>query len=95
MQFESLKRGEGECGKQSIKETITNNFSILKKTSSTNPECLMNPKHLNTKKKLHRENHTEFLQHKTGKNLTKSLMFPMSEKVITLKEVKKKNEARG
>lgn len=55
----------------------------------------MNPKQVNTKKKLHKENHTEFLQHKTGKNHRKNLMFPMSEKAITFKGVKKINETRG
>lgn len=67
MQFESLKRGEGECGKHSIKEIITIKLSILKKNFKHKSRMSYKPKagkYKKKKKKLHKENHTEFLQHK-------------------------------
>lgn len=39
-----------------------------KETARTNPGCLMYPNNKNKQtKRLHKENHTEFLQHKANK----------------------------
>lgn len=52
MQFESLKRGEGECGKHSIKEIITNKLSILKKNFKHKSRMSYEPKAGKYKKKI-------------------------------------------
>lgn len=57
MWFESLKRREGECDKQSIKEIITNNFSILKKNCKHKFRMSYEPKAGKYKRKKERKPH--------------------------------------
>lgn len=79
MQFESLGGVEGEYGKYHIAEIITKIFQCYRKASRTNPGCLRNPMHINTKKNYKRENYTE-VHNKTGKNHKKEFNLKSTQR---------------